>query len=73
MTLALVALLSTPLLADSKSWVSGSDQLIAQANDASWSSVSNSGQLIVQNNDTNEVLIVKCEKNGRLNLQRTQE
>ena len=34
MTLALVFLFSTPLLADSGSWISNSDQLTAQAHDA---------------------------------------
>ena len=53
MTLALVAPFSAPLIADSQSWVSGSDQQIAQANDATESWVSNSDQLIAQTNDTN--------------------
>lgn len=54
MTLALVVLFSTPLIADSGSWVANSDQLVAHANDASESWVPNSDQLSAQDNDDSE-------------------
>lgn len=51
MTLALVVLFATPLIADSGSWVSNSERIIAQANDASESWVSDSDQVAAQDND----------------------
>ncbi len=73
MTLALVALLSAPLMADSESWVPGSEQLIAQANDAGEGWGSNAEQLIALANGINEGLVIKCDRNGQLQLRKTQE